>query len=187
MVILAKHINRMQKELQETHQGIYRTKGYARSYIWWPNLDSQIQEFLESCEGSQMFRNKPAHATLYPWKFSARVWQRIHVDYGMFEKKMLLIVIDSYSKWIEVHEMPNITSGAAIDKMRSIFASYGLPEDLVSDNGPQFASEDFDFFLKRNRIKHTLIPPYHPASNGAAERGSSADSKTSSKQDLAGL
>ena len=170
VVIPPKYRNRMLEELHETHQGICRTKAYARSYIWWPNLDSQIEEFLKTCESCQMFRNKPAHAPLHPWKFPARAWQRIHIDYGMFDKKMLLIVIDSYSKWIEVHEMSSTTSGATIDKLRCIFASYGLPEELVSDNGPQFASEDFDMFLKRNGIKHTLIPPYHPASNGAAER-----------------
>eukprot|EP00795_Rhopilema_esculentum_P012576 gene12576-3275_t len=61
--------------------------------------------------------------------------------------------------------MSSTTSGATIDKLRYIFASYGLPEELVSDNGPQFVSEDFEMFLKRNGIKHTLIPPYHPASN----------------------
>eukprot|EP00795_Rhopilema_esculentum_P009037 gene9037-16680_t len=168
VIIPPKYGNRMLEESHETHQGICRTKAYARSYIWWPNLDSQIEEYLKSCKSCQMFRNKPAQAPLHPWKFPARAWQRIHIDYGMFDKQMLLIVIDSYSKWIEVHEMS--TSGATIDKLRYIFASYGLPKELVSDNGPQFVSEDFDMFLKRNGIKHTLIPPYHPASNGAAER-----------------
>eukprot|EP00112_Aurelia_sp_Birch-Aquarium-sp1_P007391 Seg1804.5 transcript_id=Seg1804.5/GoldUCD/mRNA.D3Y31 product="putative protein K02A2.6" protein_id=Seg1804.5/GoldUCD/D3Y31 len=117
-----------------------------------------------------MFRNKPVHAPLHPWKFPARAWQRIHIDYGTFDKKMLSIVIDSYSKWIEVREMSSTTSGATIDKLRYIFASYGLPEELVSDNGPQFVSEEFEMFLKKNGIRHTPIPPYHPASNGAAER-----------------
>lgn len=170
VIIPPKYRNRMLEELHETHQGICRTKAYARSYIWWPSLDSQIEEYLKSCESCQMFRNKPAHAPLHPWKFPARAWQRIHIDYGMFDKKMLLIVIDSYSKWIEVHEMSSTTSGATIDKLRYMFASYGLPEEIVSDNGPQFVSEEFEMFLKKNGIKHTPIPPYHPASNGSAER-----------------
>ena len=88
----------------------------------------------------------------------------------MFDKKMLLIFIDSYPKWKEVHEMSSTTIGATIDRIRSIFAIYGLSEELVSNYGPQFVSEDFDIFLKRNGTKHTFIPPYHPASNGAAER-----------------
>eukprot|EP00795_Rhopilema_esculentum_P011272 gene11272-21465_t len=59
--------------------------------------------------------------------------------------------------------MSSTTSGATIDKLRYIYASYGLPEERVFDNGPRFVFEDFDMFLKRNVIKHTLIPPYHPA------------------------
>ena len=80
VVIPPKYRNRMLEELHETHQGICRTKAYARSYIWRPNLDSQIEEFLKNCESCQMFRNKPAHAPLHPWKFPARAWQRIHID-----------------------------------------------------------------------------------------------------------
>ena len=73
----------------------------------------------------------------------------------MFDKKILLIDINSYSKWIEVHEMSSTTSGATIDKLSNIFASYGLPEELLSDNGPRVVSEDIDIFFKRNGIKHT--------------------------------
>ena len=117
-----------------------------------------------------MFRNKLACAPLHPWKLPARAWQRTHIDYGTFDKKMLLIVIDSFFKWIDVHEVSCTTSGASIDKLRYMFASYGLPEEIVSDNGPQFVLEEFDMFLKKNGIKHSPIPLYHPASNGSAER-----------------
>ena len=55
-----------------------------------------------------------------------------------------------------------------MDELRLIFANHGLPEELVSDNGPQLASSEFALFMKQNGIKHTLVPPYHPASNGAA-------------------
>ena len=57
-----------------------------------------------------------------------------------------------------------------IGKLRSLFAAYGIPEELVSDNGPQFTSEEFSVFMKNNGIKHTTSAPYQPATNGAAER-----------------
>ena len=66
--------------------------------------------------------------------------------------------------------MPTTTSTATIHELRRLFASYGLPEQPVSDNGPQFESDEFQVFLKSNRVKHIRGAPYHPSSNGLAER-----------------
>lgn len=66
--------------------------------------------------------------------------------------------------------MQSTTSERTIDKLRSVFTYTGIPEELVSDNGPQFTSSEFKEFLRMNGIKHHLTPPYHPASNGLAER-----------------
>ena len=84
--------------------------------------------------------------------------------------KMFLIVVDSHSKWFEVEMMPSITIEATIANLRDMFARYGIPQQLVSDNGSQFTSEEFCKFMKANGIKHTLVAPYHPRSNGQAER-----------------
>ena len=80
------------------------------------------------------------------------------------------MLIDSHSKWIDVKHMTSTTTERTIDELRLIFAEHGLPEQLVSDNHPQFTSAEFALFITQNGIKHTLVPPYHPASNGAAER-----------------
>ena len=84
--------------------------------------------------------------------------------------RTFLIVIDAHSKWPEVVEMTTTTAQRTITELRKIFAAYGLPEQLVSDNGPQFVSDDFASFMKMNGIKHIRCAPYHPSSNGAAER-----------------
>ena len=83
---------------------------------------------------------------------------------------MYLVVIDAHSKWLEVHTMSSITAQATIQHLRQIFAQFGLPEHVVSDNGPTFTSAEFKEFLQRNGVKHTTSAPYHPASNGLAER-----------------
>ena len=66
--------------------------------------------------------------------------------------------------------MKSTTAGATIKALRRLFAAYGLPNQLVSDNGPQFTSTEFAYFLKANGIKHIKCAPYHPSSNGCAER-----------------
>ena len=65
--------------------------------------------------------------------------------------------------------MTNTTTSKTIAILRHLFATYGLPGQVVSDNGPQFTSEDFSQFMKSNRIKHICSAPYHPSSNGAVE------------------
>ena len=83
---------------------------------------------------------------------------------------MFLLVVDSHFKWLEVEIMPSVTSESTIEKLRNMFARYGVPMQLVSDNSPQFTSREFADFMKQNGIKHTLVAPYHPRSNGQAER-----------------
>ena len=83
---------------------------------------------------------------------------------------MYLVVIDPHSKLMDVHIIQSTTSAATITKLRKIFANHGLPETLVSDNGSNFASAEFENLLVKNGIRHIRVSPYHPASNGQAKR-----------------
>ena len=104
----------------------------------------------------------PPVAPLHPW---------IHINYaGPFLNQMFLIVIDEHSKWPEVIQMLSITTSKTVEALHVLFAKYGLSEQLVSDNGPQFTSEGFSQFMRMNGIKHICSAPYHPSSNGLAER-----------------
>lgn len=96
--------------------------------------------------------------------------QRIHIDLAEKVKHYFLVVIDTHSKWFEVFQRLSITSHNTIEILRRLFSSYGLPKELVSDNGPQLVSKEFSQFLELNWIRHTAVPVYHPASNEAAER-----------------
>jgi transposase InsO family protein len=89
---------------------------------------------------------------------------------GPLQGKMYLILIDVHSKWIEAFCTPNATSHTVIEQLRTVFAQFGLPETVVTDNGTCFVSAEFESFLKVNGIKHLTSAPYHPASNGLAER-----------------
>ena len=94
-----------------------------------------------------------------------------YIDFaGPFLGKMYFLVIDAHSKWGEVFQMTQTTTTKTVELLRQLFASYGLPEQVVSDNGPQFVSEEFRQFMRGNGIRHIRCAPYHPASNGLVER-----------------
>ena len=158
-------------ELHSSHCGIVRTKELARSYMWWPKIDHDIESCVSSCSNCQQHRHQPAKAPLYPWEWPARPWQRIHIDFaGPFLSNMWLITVDAHSKWPEVLKMNSTTAEKTIEHLRTLFAHHGVPEQLVSDNGPQFTSEEFSYFLQSNGVQHLHTTPYHPATNGLAER-----------------
>ena len=83
---------------------------------------------------------------------------------------MFLVVTNSHSKWPEVLPMFTTTTSKTIAVLQSLFSRYGISRQLVSDNGPQFTSEKFHEFTVSNGVKHIRSAPYHPATNGAAER-----------------
>ena len=62
------------------------------------------------------------------------------------------------------------TTSKTIEVLRDLFVRFGIPEQIVSDNSPQFASEEFQAFNRSNGIRHMTLAPYHPATNGLAER-----------------
>ena len=83
---------------------------------------------------------------------------------------MFLILVDSHSKWLDAHIMYNITSSRTIEKLRQVFSIHGLPRKIVTDNGLSFASDEFKRFVEANGIKYITSAPYHPSTNGLAER-----------------
>ena len=89
---------------------------------------------------------------------------------GPLNNRMFLVVVDAHTKWIEVFPMSNATSFSTIQQLRTLFAQFGIPRTVVTDNGPCFSSDEFHSFMKKNGIYHARTSPYHPGSNGLAER-----------------
>ena len=159
------------EELHATHPGISRMKALARSYVWWPSIDSHIERTVSLCNTCQSLRSAPPTVQIHPWIFPARPWSRIHVDFARpIGGCTYLVVVDAYSKYPEVVKMTSTTSSATITALRDIFSRHGLPEILVSDNGSQFSSTEFEQFCANNGIMHRTSAPYKPSTNGQAER-----------------
>ena len=162
---------RLMDLLHEEHIGIVRMKAQARAYIWWPQIDMNLERTVKTCCVCQENRNAPPHAPLHPWNWPQHPWSRLHLDFaGPICGKMFLIIADAHSKWIDVRIMNRITSAQTILQLRHVFAVHGLPDTVVTDNGPSFSSREFSTFLTYNGVQHIRTSPFHPASNGFAER-----------------
>ena len=159
------------QQLHEGHPGMSRMKGLARMYVWWPGLDKEIEDMVRSCQECQACQPSPPAAPLHPWRWPTRPWARLHLDYaGPIDGKMFLVIIDAHSKWIEVFGVQSASSSNTVEKLRIVFSQFGIPETIVTDNGSCFVSEEFQSFLRANGISLITSAPYHPASNGLAER-----------------
>ena len=137
------------QELHGGHPGMTRMKSLARGLLWWPKLDEEIETMVRSCPVCQTQRDNPPAAPLIPWKWPSQPWRRLHIDYaGPFLGHMWLIIIDAHSKWLEIFQMSSTTSTATVQCLRDVFARFGLPERVITDNAPNFVSSEFSQFMK---------------------------------------
>ena len=96
-----------------------------------------------------MNKNNPIKAPIHPWEWTNKPQVILHLDYAdPYHNKMFLIIVDSFSKWIDVIPTSSATSDETIEKLRTVFANFGLPEQIVTDNGSAFTSKEFETFLQ---------------------------------------
>ncbi|CAM1298625.1 Uncharacterised protein at_DN2364 [Pycnogonum litorale] len=158
------------KQLHENHPGIVKMKGLARSYVWWPGVDKDIEATGKQCHTCQVTRDKDMATPLNPWEYPALPWHRLHIDYlGPWQGKMILVIIDAKTKWIDAYITNSTATNTTTEHLRQS-STHGIPKQIVCDNAAYFTSDEFKRFTGKNNIKHTLIPAYHAASNGLAER-----------------
>jgi len=145
-------------------------KCLARSYVWWPYLDRDIESTVSECATCQSAANPSPESPLHHWEWPEKSWDCVHIDYtAPFMGYMYLVIIDAHSKWIDLHMTQSSTSTVTIEKLNQTFVTFGLPSSIVSDNGACFTSEEFHKITKAIGIQHLYSSPYHPTSNGLAE------------------
>lgn len=155
--------------LHEAHPGIVRSKLLARSLVWWPNLSEDITKLSANCSICATVNFKPVK-NFVPWPQPTYPFERVHVDFYTKLSLQYFIIVDAYSKWIHISQMSKTTATDVIDVLTGVFACFGLPKILVSDNGPPFESNQFAAFATSYNIKLLHSPVYSPSSNGQAER-----------------
>ena len=157
------------RKLHQGHQGTQRSRLRAKSSVWWPGISRQITDFVSHC--SECCRDAlPRREPLLTSTLPDYPWQKAVTDLFELKGATYIVVADYFSRFPEVTQLRATTSNAVINALKSIFARHGIPERVVSDNGPQFSSAEFAEFATAYGFSHTTSSPHYPQSNGLAER-----------------
>lgn len=158
------------KLLHSNHIGITRMKQVSREYVYWLGINRDIENYVVHCEPCQTFMRKKPNKEFGRWPSVSFPFERIHLDFYHFKGRSFLILVDVYTRWIEIREMKKTNCEATIKVLESIFAIFGYARNIVADNGPPFNSYDFKKYVESTGATLINSPPYHPESNGSAEK-----------------
>ena len=158
------------EKIHEGHQGITKCRQRAAHAVWWPGISRDIKEVVSRCSFCLEKQPSQVKESLMPTPLPERPFQKVAMDICEVKNKNYLIQVDYYSRWIDIAPLTSTTSSAVILEMKKLFANFGVPETVVSDNAAQFTSYEYRQFSEdwNFEIKHSS--PKYPQSNGEAER-----------------
>ena len=170
IVIPYEHRKQTLETIHQGHLGINKCRERAGQAVWWPGIGKEIEATVSSCK--ICLSKRPSHRAepLINTPLPERPFQKVAADLFEFEKKEYLIFVDYYSRFIEIASLGNITSAVVTNRLKNIFARYGVPATLMTDNGTQFTSASFKQFSKIWNFAHETSSPHFHQANGAAER-----------------
>ena len=123
------------------HQGIQRCHLRLATSVWWPGVSKEIEQFIKSCPVC-MKNTRPHTEPLLQPALPRHPWEKVAADLFQLKGKSYLVVVNYYSKYVEVQTLSSTTSANVVASLKAIFSRHGIPVTFVSDNGPQFASEE---------------------------------------------
>lgn len=155
--------------LHEAHQGIVKCRERARNTVWWLEINKHIEDVVKNCR--KCAENRSDHAEpMINSEFPHRPWEKVASDLFEHNKQSYLLVVDYYSRFIEIAKLYSTTANSVINHLKSIFSRHGIPNIFMSDNGPQYSGYAFQEFARQYKFEHRTSSPKYPQSNGLAER-----------------
>ena len=141
---------RVTDQLHASHQGVASTLRRARELVFWPNMSAELKDHISMCDICCALGPKQLKETLVCHDVPDRPWAKIETD--LFEVRVY-----------------NSGAASVIRKIKAQVARYGIPDEIVSDQGPQFMSREFKEFVSGYGIRHVMTSPYHHQANGKVE------------------
>lgn len=160
----------MIRRVHDGHMGIDRCKRHAREVMFWPRMSHEIEQAVRRCATCREKAQRPQREPLLPHNIPDGPWIKLGSDIFQYRKNYFLILVDYFSNFVEVSPLKSIGSRAVITALKDQFARHGIPSELVTDNGPAYASREFSTFSKEWGFDHVTTSPNYPQSNGRSER-----------------
>ena len=150
------------------HQGISKCRERAQQAVWWPGLSRQLEELVHNC--SKCCRECHQHPEPLMNMELHLPQKKVATDLFYWKGSTYLLIVDYYSRYIEIAKLNGQSSSEVIRHTKSIFARHGMPQEVVSNNGPAYSSLEYKQFATKYGFIHTTSSPGYPQSNGEAER-----------------
>ncbi|CAI6376903.1 unnamed protein product [Macrosiphum euphorbiae] len=164
----------LQKEvlnkIHYNHLGIQKCRLRAKGAVYWPNINKDIELKVKSCELCAKYQDSKSKEYMRPSETPDDSWQIVGIDIFHINNMNFLLVIDYFSKYVEIALLKKIDSNHVISELVPIFARFGIPSVLKSDGGRQLTSEQFKQFAKDFDMELVNSSPVYAQSNGMVER-----------------
>ena len=169
LVVPRSQRRKMLEIAHQGHVGMEASLRRMREVLYWPGMSKDIRTLVSTCDACLTHSDSPPRQELVQHEVTARPWSKIGVDICQLNDRQLLVVVDYFSNFIEVCRLNTITASVVIKELSALFARFGAPDTVVSDNGRQFDCADFRKFATEWNFEHVTSSPHYAQSNGKAE------------------
>ena len=161
--------SQIERDIHAGHQGVDTCLRRAREHVFWPGMSKERKEWIQACEACRNFEQTPCKEPLTSHDIPERACEKIGCDLLSCRGKDYVITVCYKSNFWELDRLYDTKSTTVIKKLKAHLARYGIPRQLVSDNGPQFVSSEFSTFTKSWGVEHTATSPHHSNANDKVE------------------
>ena len=155
--------------LHSSHRGIEACLRKARDRVFWPAMQHDVRKTVLTCQVCAEFQPNNPSMPMQSHEIPDRPWSRVATDLFSLKSKDYIVLVDYYSDYIEVSPLTDTTSSSIVKFLKVQFSRHGIPDVLVSDNGPQYISNEFAQFANEWEFRHLSSSPHHQKANGKAE------------------
>lgn len=159
----------MKQRVHAGHLGINSCLRRAKDLLFWPQMTADIRHYVETCGVCSTFSDRQPAESPIVTPTPSIPWQQVGIDLFSWGGKQYLITMDYHSRYFEMDYLQTTVAETVVDKLKAQFSRHGIPDTVVTDNGPQFCSGVFQKFATTWQFNHTTSSPYHSQGNGAAE------------------